>query len=212
MNSRERIGYKRLLLGLLIAPAFFPIYLCVIPCFDFYVIRGEALILHVAIAAAIAYAVSVIFGLPYSLLMQRRGWLNYGTIIVPTLALTATVMILERALPYETLNYAVMAMSTAPGVLLAGICFYLLAVWQREPHIEWTILLSITFIWLLYFAGVAIQRHNFATSNPMSDTGSALGLMIVMKGGRILSLVATVLLACVWLVFAFWRPSRSQTA
>lgn len=202
MNSGERAGYKRLMLALLIAPALLPIYLCITPYFDFYVVR-KALAERVATVTVIAYAATVILGLPYTLLLHRKGWLNYGTIMAPTLLLTAAVLILEQTFPYEAWDYGMLG--TAPGLLLVGIAFYLLALWRYETHAHWTVLLSIALVWMLHFVCVAIQRHNLETSNPMSDTGSALGLMIIVKGGRILSLGATALLVCVWLVGAFCR-------
>ena len=65
MSSEEEIGDTRLLWGLLLAPAVFPIYLLLIFPSDFYMAGGLDLELHVAIAAGIAYMGAGLPGLPY---------------------------------------------------------------------------------------------------------------------------------------------------
>jgi hypothetical protein len=212
MSSAEEIGDTRLLLGLAIAPAVFPIYLFLVYHFDFYTAGGLDLELHVAIAAGIAYIGAGLPGLPYVFFMRNVGRLNYWAIMGPTLVLTATVLILEQALGLATPDGGIGVMSKAPGVLLGGICFYLLAVWRYGRDAKWPLLLSMALIWLLHVVCITIERHHFLASNPISDTAAASGLMIVIRGGRILSLGATGLLACVWLVSVLWRPSATGSS
>ncbi|MBM4026688.1 MAG: hypothetical protein FJ280_14990, partial [Planctomycetes bacterium] len=147
MSSGDLIGDTRLLLGLLIAPALIPIYRAIVPYYDFYSVRGEALIEPVAIAAGVAYVGAAILGLPYTFSLRGIGWLNYGTVMAPTLILVALVLLLEQMTPHGIGNVYGGVMSIAPGVLWAGICFHLLTIWRYEPGAKWPLLLSIAFIW-----------------------------------------------------------------
>ena len=63
----------------------------------------------------------------------------------------------------------------------------------------------IVLIWLTYASCVAWQYRNYATDDPMSDTGSSLFLGFVVEIGFVLATVATVIIAGIWLAYYLWH-------
>lgn len=68
----------------------------------------------------------------------------------------------------------------------------------------------IALIWLTYASCVAWQYRNYATDDPMSDTGSALFLGFVMRTGFVLTTVATTIIACIWLTYYLWQMTTGH--
>ncbi|MBN2131171.1 MAG: hypothetical protein JW741_16850 [Sedimentisphaerales bacterium] len=80
-----------------------------------------------------------------------------------------------------------------------------------EVCVKWAPALLILFVWLTYASCVAWQYHNYATDDPMSDTGSSLFLGFVVRTGFILASWATVIIAGIWLLsYAWYRATRHR--
>lgn len=75
-------------------------------------------------------------GLPYALIMRSQGWLNLWTIILPSclVAIAYSFLIYSSMYPDRYPAVAsVTALATAPGVLVASLCFYVVGVWGNTP-------------------------------------------------------------------------------
>jgi hypothetical protein len=90
------------------------------------------------------YLCVLCLGVPYVVLMQKAGRLNFRTVMLPTLVLSWVYSVvvyfsLQNDYPYA----GTVAALCLPGVLLAGLCFYLLALWRsQEDDAEISLLLE----------------------------------------------------------------------
>jgi hypothetical protein len=131
MNSAVRLDAKRLVLGFLLSPAVAPLSAIIIP---FAVTMGKGvfslmLALTLVIGLPASYICSIIFGIPYVLIMHRRGHLNLRTIVAGAFALLVVACFCE---PGESgMLYflgLLLTILSLPGMLLAGVLFHRIAV------------------------------------------------------------------------------------
>jgi hypothetical protein len=138
MNSAVRLDAKRLVLGFLLSPAVAPLSAIIIP---FAVTMGKGvfslmLALTLVIGLPASYICSIIFGIPYVLIMHRRGHLNLRTIVAGALGLWAGAFALlvvacfcepgESGMLYFL--GLLLTILSLPGMLLAGVLFHRIAV------------------------------------------------------------------------------------
>jgi hypothetical protein len=141
MGFRQWIRGIRLFGGFLLAPAVVPLTLygslqLVTAHFHPGVsgINEQALRMFVlTVGVGMVYLCILCFGLPYVLLVLRAGRLNFRTVILPTLVLSwIFAMVVYFSLQKDYPFAGTVAALCVPGVILAGLCFYILGVWRSD--------------------------------------------------------------------------------
>jgi hypothetical protein len=141
MNRRHLIQGLRLFWRFLLAPAIVPLTLygslhLVTACFrpSLGGINEEALRMFVlTVGVGMVYLCVLCFGLPYVLLILRAGRLSFRTVLLPTLMLSwIFAMVVYFSLQKDYPFAGTVAALCVPGVILAGLCFYVLAVWRSH--------------------------------------------------------------------------------
>ena len=129
----------RLFLGFLLAPAVVPLTLhaalsIIITRLGLNLtdLRAESLrLFELTFGVGMVYLCVLCFGLPYVLFMLRAGRLDFRAILLPTLVAAWVYAVVVYASLHRDFSFAgTVATACVPGVLLAGLCFYLLAVWH----------------------------------------------------------------------------------
>lgn len=134
MNSSARLDPLRLVLGFLLTPAITPI-LAVVAA---YVVTeehngecpfGYMVLFAIFYGLPLSYICAVVLGIPYVLVLQEIGHLNFWTIMAGAYGVWvgATALLLRPQPGLFTLQAAVVIASLV-GMLLAGALFYLVAV------------------------------------------------------------------------------------
>ncbi len=134
----------RLFLGLVLAPAVVPLVLYISlrlalarlgPDQAYFTAAGLHLFV-LAIGVGPAYLCALCFGMPYVVLLRRSGRLGFRTLMLPTLMLSWIYsVVVYTSLQHDYPFAGTVAAFCVPGVLLAGLFFYLIAVW-RAPEDE----------------------------------------------------------------------------
>lgn len=143
MSFRQWIRGIRLFGGFLLTPAVVPLTLCgslqlvtarLHPSLSS--INEEALRMFVlTFGVGMVYLGVLCFGLPYVLLVLRAGRLNFRTIMLPTLMLSWIFsMVVYFSLQKDYPFAGTVAALCVPGVILAGLCFYVLGVWRSNDE------------------------------------------------------------------------------
>jgi len=142
MSSRRWLSGFRLFGGFLLAPALVPLTLrasldAVIAYFGVTLsdIAVEALSMFVwTFGVGMVYVCVLCFGVPYIVLIRRAGRLNFRTVMAPILLLSWVFSVVVYASLQGDYSFAAsVAALCVPGVVLSGLCFYLLGVW-RSPQ------------------------------------------------------------------------------
>lgn len=138
MIAREWSGRVRLVLGFLVAPVVAPA--CCIVLLAVIVIGRQvdcpALlpIIMVAIAhvgGVAAYVFAALMGLPYVLLLRKRGELDFWALMAPVLGLILPLFLLLFIIgAMVDTGVGIMMLVPLPGIVLSVVCFYFLAVWK----------------------------------------------------------------------------------
>lgn len=141
MNSHRWLPGLRLFLGFLLAPAVVPLTLQVslriaVACFRPAVsdIAADALDVFVlTFGVGMVYLCVLCFGVPYVLLVRQAGRLTFRAVLLPTLLLAWVYSVvlyasLQRDYPFA----GAVAVLNVPGVILAGLCFFVLGVWRSH--------------------------------------------------------------------------------
>ena len=134
-----------MLLGLVLAPAVVPLVLYVSlrvavarlgP--DQSDLTVAALHLFVlAVGVGLVYLCVLCFGVPYVLLLRRAGRLSLRTIMLTTLILSWVYSVVVYASLQQDYPFAgTIAVFCVPAVLLAGLLFYLIALWRTPVDEE----------------------------------------------------------------------------
>ncbi|MCU0917500.1 MAG: hypothetical protein MUC88_23480 [Planctomycetes bacterium] len=141
MGSRNWFRGLRLFLGFLVAPAVVPLTLHVALSVT---IAGLGLdltaqttrslrVFELTFGVGMVYLCMFCFGLPYIVLLAKADRLNVRTIMIPALILSWVYSVLVYAVLQQDFSFAgTVAAACVPGVLLAGLCFYFLAVWRSH--------------------------------------------------------------------------------
>jgi hypothetical protein len=141
MSFRQWIRGIRLFGGFLLAPAVVPLTLYgslqLVTAHAHPGLGGvneEALRMFVlTVGVGMVYLCVLCFGLPYALLVLRAGRLNFRAVILPTLMLSwIFAMVVYFSLQKEYPFAGTVAALCVPGVILAGLCFYVLGVWRSD--------------------------------------------------------------------------------
>jgi hypothetical protein len=127
--------------GFLLAPAVVPLTLhgslnLVTAYFhlDLSGIMADALRMFVlTFGVGMVYLCVLCFGVPYVILVQKAGRLSFRAVMLPTgmLSWVFSVLVyfsLQKDYPFA----GTVAVLCAPGVLLAGLCFYAIGVWRSH--------------------------------------------------------------------------------
>ena len=103
---------------------------------NFSGINEEALRAFVlTFGVGMVYLCVLCFGLPYVLLVLRAGRLNFRTVMLPTLMLSWIFsMVVYFSLQKDYPFAGTVAALCVPGVILAGLCFYVLGVWRSDER------------------------------------------------------------------------------
>ena len=134
MTLDRIMGIVRLGLGFLVAPAIVPAFMAG----TFVVATQRAEVDCPALGprflcgiVALSYACAVIFGFPWVLWMRRRGELSLSIIMAPILGLALPLLALLSAVG-AMVSWSVggIAALFMAGVILAALCFYVVAVWR----------------------------------------------------------------------------------
>ena len=85
------------------------------------------------VGVGMVYLCVLCFGLPYVLLVLRAGRLNFRTVMLPTLMLSWIFsMVVYFSLQKDYPFAGTVAALCVPGVIVAGLCFYVLGVWRSD--------------------------------------------------------------------------------
>ena len=141
MDARQWLRGIRLFGGFLLAPAVVPLTLqaslnLVTACLHLNPNDLPAATLRVFVltfGVGMVYLGVLCLGVPYVVLLQRAGRLSFRTVMLPTLMLSwvyavAVYFSLQKDYPHA----GAVAALCVPGVLLAGLCFYLIGVWRSQ--------------------------------------------------------------------------------
>ena len=141
MNSRQWLRGIRLFWGFLLAPAVVPLPLhgslnlvTAHSHLDFSGIMADTLRTFVLpFGVGMVYLCVPCFGVPYVALVLKAGRLSFRAIMLPTLmpSWVFSVVVyfsLQKGYPFA----GTVAALCVPGVLLAGLCFYLIGVWRSH--------------------------------------------------------------------------------
>ncbi len=133
MVLNRTMGIVRLGLGFLIAPAILPVFVGTLVVTTGGADAGCSVLLPNFLCGivALSYACAVGFGLPWVLWMRRRGELSLRTILAPILGLALPLLVLLSAVT-SMVSWSAGGMTalSLPGLILATLCFYLIAVWR----------------------------------------------------------------------------------
>jgi hypothetical protein len=138
MGFRQWIRGIRLFGAFLLAPAVVPLTLYgslqLVTAHALSGINEEALRMFVlTVGVGMVYLCVLCFGLPYALLVLRAGRLNFRAVILPTLMLSwIFAMVVYFSLQKEYPFAGTVAALCVPGVILAGLCFYVVGVWRSD--------------------------------------------------------------------------------
>lgn len=117
MRARTRTGNGRLAVGFLIAPA-------------------------LAGGLPLAYCCAGFLAYPYISFMRARGCLSFARVLVPTLLFVPVFaaiggLALAERLAFEgwLTSFLYLLVMTGPPIILSGISFFFLAVWQRPDRV-----------------------------------------------------------------------------
>jgi len=144
MNSRPWLRNVRLFCGFLLAPALVPLTLhaalkLVVANLGLDLGEVSASTLRVFVltfGVGMVYLGALCFGVPYVLFLQRAGRLKFRTILLPTLMLSWVYSVVVYASLVADYPFArTVAVLCGPGVILAGLSFYFIAVW-KSPEDE----------------------------------------------------------------------------
>ena len=141
MNSRKWLRGIRLFWGFLLAPAVVPLTLhgslnLVTAHFhlDLSGIMADTLrTFELTFGVGMVYLCVLCFGVPYVALVLKAGRLGFRAVMLPTLMLSWVFSVvvyfsLQKDYPFA----GTVAALCVPGVLLAGLCFYLIGVWRSD--------------------------------------------------------------------------------
>lgn len=85
------------------------------------------------LGVGMAYLCVFCLGVPYVVLMQKAGRLTFRAIMLPTLMLSWVYsVVVYFSLQKDYPHAGTVAVLCVPGVLLAGLCFYFIAVWRSQ--------------------------------------------------------------------------------
>ena len=117
MVSREWLKYGRLLCGFLVAPAIAPVSLILLLILVVGGCRAECPVLGPMFLQGIihsgiptSYACAILIAVPYVLWMRSRRELDFWAVMADMVV-------------------GVIVLAPLPGIVLAGLCFYFIAVW-----------------------------------------------------------------------------------
>lgn len=205
----KRARYVELFLILAILPAVVPVYLYIL---NAYVPRDSLgpglltpVLYDIPIINNISYVWALLLGLPYILWRCRRGFSKLWMVLIPGLILAGSSLVAACVVSLEAHPYTIIvAVCVAPGVVLAGICWYLLAGHVcKSTGVHWIIFLTI-FIWVLYFSYVTVQYHRWyyrSAQVPIPPGGTPSAFMTLVSSWFTWSLAIAGLLSCVWVLF-----------
>ena len=137
MVSREWLKYGRLLCGFLVAPAIAPVSLILLLILVVGGCRAECPVLGPMFLQGIihsgiptSYACAILIAVPYVLWMRSRRELDFWAVMAPIFGLILPLFGLLFVIGVMAdLVVGVIVLAPLPGIVLAGLCFYFIAVW-----------------------------------------------------------------------------------
>jgi hypothetical protein len=138
MNSCTQLDGKRLGLGFLLAPAVAPIAAILVAYAVTKEHTGECLfgwitLVMIFFGFPLSYSSAIVLGLPYVCIMQKKGRLNFGTVMAGALGSWAALCAFMYVVPQKDLRALrdeIAALSLV-GMLLSGALFYCIALLGR---------------------------------------------------------------------------------
>ncbi len=88
----------------------------------------------IVVGFAVPFFFLLIIGLPYVLLMLRLRRLNFGTLLLPTVAsslIYGWVVYASLSPQRHPAPARMMGITAVAGVIVSGLCFYLVGVWKN---------------------------------------------------------------------------------